>query len=136
MARLKVPVIVTGTGEGGSGGAWAIGVGDRVNILEFAIYSVISPEGCAAILWRDPSKTRDAARALKLTAPDLLGLDVVDEVIPEVTGGAHVDPPRQARLVGDILERQLQALEGCDPPALLAARYDRLRRMGRVRLAG
>jgi len=134
MARLRVPVIVTVTGEGGSGGALALGVGDRVNILEFAIYSVISPEGCAAILWRDATKTRDAARAMKLTAPDLLALDVVDEVIPEVTGGAHVDPLRQTQIVGDALERQLKDLDGCDPPTLLASRYQRFRRMGRFSL--
>jgi len=136
MARLKVPVIVTVTGEGGSGGALALGVGDRVNILEFAVYSVISPEGCAAILWRDPSKTRDAARAMKLTAPDLLSLDVVDEVIPEVNGGAHVDPLRQTQIVGDALERQLGELERRDAATLVASRYERFRRIGRFRLAG
>jgi len=136
MASLRVPVIVTVAGEGGSGGALALGVGDRVNILEFAVYSVISPEGCAAILWRDPSRNRDAARAMKITAPDLLALDVVDEIIPEVTGGAHVDPVRQAQIVGDTLERQLRELEAMDPAALVASRYDRFRRMGRHRLAG
>lgn len=135
MARLRVPVLATVTGEGGSGGALALGVGDRVNMLEFAVYSVISPEGCAAILWRDPSRTKDAARAMKVTAPDLLGLDVVDQIVPEVPGGAHVDPARQAALLGDLLERQLSELEGLDTPALLSARYDRLRRMGRVRAA-
>ena len=135
MARLRVPVLATVTGEGGSGGALALGVGDRVNILEFAVYSVISPEGCAAILWRDPSKTKDAARAMKVTAPDLLALDVVDEIVPEVHGGAHVDPARQAALLGDLLERQLLEVDDLDTPALLSARYDRFRRMGRVRTA-
>jgi acetyl-CoA carboxylase carboxyl transferase subunit alpha len=135
MAKLRVPVIVTVTGEGGSGGALALGVGNRVNILEFAVYSVISPEGCAAILWRDPSRSRDAARALKLTAPDLLSLDVVDEIIPEVTGGAHVDPARQAAMVADVIARQLAELERLDPEALVAARYERFRRMGRVQAA-
>jgi acetyl-CoA carboxylase carboxyl transferase subunit alpha len=131
MARLEVPVVVTVTGEGGSGGALAIGVGNRVNILEFAIYSVISPEGCAAILWRDPSRSRDAARAMRVTAPDLLALDIVDEVIPEVNGGAHVDPARQAAIVGEVLERQLGELEALTPEALVDGRYERFRRMGR-----
>jgi acetyl-CoA carboxylase carboxyl transferase subunit alpha len=135
MAKLRVPILVTVTGEGGSGGALALGVGDRVNILEFAIYSVISPEGCAAILWRDPSRTKDAARAMKVTAPDLLSLDVVDEIIPEVVGGAHVDPARQASIVGDVLERQLAEMDRKDPSTLVRERYDRYRRMGRIRMA-
>ena len=131
MARLKVPILVTITGEGGSGGALAIGVGDRVNMLEFAVYSVISPEGCAAILWRDGSRSRDAAAAMKMTAPDLLALDVADEIVPEVTGGAHVDPARQAVLLGEVLERQLIELSRETPEALVASRYGRFRRMGR-----
>jgi len=131
MARLKVPILVTVTGEGGSGGALAIGVGDRVNMLEFAVYSVISPEGCAAILWRDGSRSRDAARAMKMTAPDLLALDVADEIVPEVVGGAHVDPSRQAVLLGEVLERQLGELERASPEALVASRYGRFRRIGR-----
>ena len=131
MARLDVPILVTITGEGGSGGALAIGVGDRVNMLEFAVYSVISPEGCAAILWRDGTRARDAAAAMKMTAPDLLGLDVADEIVPEVVGGAHVDPARQAALLGEVLERQLIELGRATPEALVAARYDRFRRMGR-----
>ncbi len=131
MAKIRVPILVTVTGEGGSGGALAIGVGDRVNMLEFAVYSVISPEGCAAILWRDASRCRDAARAMKMTAPDLLGLDVVDEIVPEVPGGAHVDPARQAAILGDVLERQLDGLQSLPPDALLRGRYDRFRRMGR-----
>jgi acetyl-CoA carboxylase carboxyl transferase subunit alpha len=130
MARLRIPVVVTVTGEGGSGGALALGVGNRVNILEFAIYSVISPEGCAAILWRDPARNREAAEAMRLTAEDLLRFDVVDEVIPEVTGGAHVDPAGQAVLVGDVLARQLDELEQLDPDAVVQSRYDRFRRMG------
>jgi acetyl-CoA carboxylase carboxyl transferase subunit alpha len=132
MARLKVPILVTVAGEGGSGGALAIGVGDRVNMLEFAVYSVISPEGCAAILWRDATRSRDAARAMKMTAPDLLALDVNDEIVPEVIGGAHTDPPRQAAILGDVLERQLLELEALSPDELVAARYQRFRRMGRV----
>jgi acetyl-CoA carboxylase carboxyl transferase subunit alpha len=136
LARLRVPVLATVTGEGGRGGALALGVGDRVNILEFAVYSVISPEGCAAILWRDPSRTKDAARAMKVTAPDLHSLDVVDEIVPEVPGGAHVDPARQATILGDLLERQLAELERLDEASLLASRYQRLRKMGRVRAIG
>jgi len=131
MARLNVPILVTVTGEGGSGGALAIGVGDRVNMLEFAVYSVISPEGCAAILWRDGSRSRDAAAAMKMTAPDLLTLDVADEIVPEVVGGAHVDPARQAALLGEVLERQLAELGRATPEALVASRYDRFRRIGR-----
>ncbi len=131
MARLGVPILVTVTGEGGSGGALAIGVGDRVNMLEFAVYSVISPEGCAAILWRDGSRSRDAARAMKLTAPDLLALDVADEIVPEVEGGAHVDPARQAEILGEVLERQLADISDSSADALVASRYRRFRRIGR-----
>jgi acetyl-CoA carboxylase carboxyl transferase subunit alpha len=130
MARLTVPVLVTVTGEGGSGGALALGVGNRVNILEYAVYSVISPEGCAAILWRDATKSREAAQAMKLTAPDLKRLDVVDEVIPEVKGGAHVDPAAQAAIVADVLERQLAELERLPPEELVRNRYDRFRKLG------
>jgi len=130
MARLRVPIIVTVIGEGGSGGALAIGVGNQVNILEYAIYSVISPEGCAAILWRDAAKNREAAEAMKVTAPDLKRLNIVDEVIPEVTGGAHVDPAGQAEIVGEVLDRQLRELETADGGTLVAARYDRFRRLG------
>ena len=134
MAKLRVPVLVTVTGEGGSGGALAIGVGNRVNMLQFAVYSVISPEGCAAILWRDATRSRDAARAMRMTASDLLELDVVDEIIPEVNGGAHVDAASQATLVGDTLERQLRELDELSPDRLVEQRQDRFRRMGRIRL--
>ena len=130
MARLRVPVLVTVTGEGGSGGALAIGVGNRVNMLEYAIYSVISPEGCAAILWRDPSKNRQAASAMRITAEDLRALDIIDEICPEVTGGAHVDAAAQAQLLADMLERQFADLDGLSPEALVRGRYDRFRRMG------
>jgi acetyl-CoA carboxylase carboxyl transferase subunit alpha len=136
MAKLRVPIVVTITGEGGSGGALAIGVGDRVNMLQHAIYSVISPEGCAAILWKDAGKSRDAARAMRVTAQDLEKLDVVDEIIPEVTGGAHVDPETQAATVSDVVERDLIALESLDPELLVAGRYERFRRLGRFRLTG
>jgi len=129
-ARLRIPILATVTGEGGSGGALALGMGNRVNILQYAIYSVISPEGCAAILWRDPARSREAAQAMRVTAEDLLRFDVVDVVIPEVTGGAHVDPARQAGLVGDVLEGQLAELETLDGEAIVQARYDRFRRLG------
>jgi len=134
MARLRTPIVATITGEGGSGGALALGVGDRVNVLQFAIYSVISPEGCAAILWRDASKNRQAARALGLTADDLQRHGIVDEVVPEVTGGAHVDPVRQAAILGDVIERQLADIERDDPARLLDTRYDRFRRLGQFRV--
>jgi acetyl-CoA carboxylase carboxyl transferase subunit alpha len=130
MARIKVPIIVTVTGEGGSGGALALGVGNRVNILEYAIYSVISPEGCAAILWRDATKNREAAEAMRLTSVDLARFDIVDEVVPEVTGGAHVDPAAQAVLVGDVIERQLAEMEDLSGEELVSRRYDRFRRLG------
>ena len=130
MAKLTVPVLVTVTGEGGSGGALALGVGNRVNILQFAIYSVISPEGCAAILWKDASRSRDAAEAMRLTAPQLRELDIVDEIVPEVTGGAHVDHVEQAKLLGDVLERQLAGYAEAGPDQLVADRYDRFRKIG------
>jgi acetyl-CoA carboxylase carboxyl transferase subunit alpha len=130
MAKLTVPIVVTVIGEGGSGGALAIGVGNRVNILEFAIYSVISPEGCAAILWRDASKNREAAAAMKMTSEDLAELHIVDQIIPEVTGGAHVNPTEQAKRVGDVIETQLEELERLPREELVRARYDRFRRLG------
>jgi len=130
MARLRVPIVVTVTGEGGSGGALALGVGNRVNMLEFAIYSVISPEGCAAILWRDRAKSREAAQAMRLTAEDLVRLDLVDRIIPEVTGGAHTDAAGQAGRVGDTIEEQLRELDSLNADELVRARYDRFRRMG------
>ncbi len=130
MAKLKVPVLVTVTGEGGSGGALALGIGNRVNILEYATYSVISPEGCAAILWKDPKMSKVAAKAMKVTAPDLKALDIVDEIIPEVPGGAHVDPEKQAVIVADVLERQLDELSALDAGELVRQRYDRFRSLG------
>src|SRR5437667_2668641 len=107
MMLLDAPIVIIVTGEGGSGGALGIAVGDRVLMQEFAIYSVIPPEGCAAILWRDPAKTIDAAEALKLTAPDLLKAGIIDEIIPEPIGGAQTDPVAAARLVDDVLVRVL-----------------------------
>ena len=129
MARLPVPVIVTVTGEGGSGGALAIAVGDRVNILENGFYSVISPEGCASIIWRDSAKAETAAIAMKIMATDLKELGIVDEIIPEPDGGAHSDHEGAARLLGDVLERQLLILSSQSPRQLLDSRYEKFRRM-------
>ena len=130
MARLATPVIVTITGEGGSGGALGIAVGDCVNILENAFYSVISPEGCAAIMWRDAAKAETAAAALKITAKDLLDLGIVDEIVPEPEGGAHEDHEAAARLLDTVLERNLMALSTRSVRELVAARYEKFRRMG------
>lgn len=130
MARLPVPIIVTVTGEGGSGGALAIAVGDRVNILENSFYSVISPEGCAAIMWRDATKAETAAAALKITARDLKEMGIVDEIVPEPEGGAHVDAEAAAQLLGEVLDRQLVALVHQPTKDLLASRYEKFRKMG------
>jgi acetyl-CoA carboxylase carboxyl transferase subunit alpha len=129
MARLPVPVIVTVTGEGGSGGALAIAVGDRVNILENGFYSVISPEGCASIIWRDSTKAETAAIAMKIMANDLKELGIVDEIIPEPDGGAHADYDGAAKLLGDVLERQLLVLTNQSPRELINRRYEKFRRM-------
>lgn len=130
MARIPVPIIVTVTGEGGSGGALAIAVGDRVNILENSFYSVISPEGCAAIMWRDATKAETAAAALKITAKDLKELGIVDEIVPEPEGGAHVDPEGAAHALSEVLDRELVMLAHQSPKALLDARYEKFRKMG------
>jgi acetyl-CoA carboxylase carboxyl transferase subunit alpha len=130
MARLEVPIIATVTGEGGSGGALAIGVADRVNMLEYAIYSVIAPESCSAILWRDQDHAADAAEALKLTPEDLSKLGLIDEIIKEPEGGAHADPVEMAELLGIALERQLDELSGMPVKTLLEERYQKFRRMG------
>jgi len=126
MARLPVPVICTVIGEGGSGGALAIGVGDRVNILQYSTYSVISPEGCASILWNDAALAEDAASALGITSDRLLQLGLVDEVIPEPLGGAHKDPQKVAAQVGDCLAAQLEELDKLTTDALLEERHQRL----------
>jgi len=126
MARLPVPVICTVIGEGGSGGALAIGVGDRVNILQYSTYSVISPEGCASILWQDATLAEDAASALGITSDKLLQLGLVDEVIPEPLGGAHKDPEKVAVQVGDCLATQLEELDKLTTDALLEERQQRL----------
>ena len=129
MARLPVPVIVTVTGEGGSGGALAIAVGDRVNILENGFYSVISPEGCASIIWRDSAKAETAAIAMKIMASDLRDLGIVDEIVPEPDGGAHADHEAAAKLLGEVLERQLLVLTNQGAKELIDARYEKFRRM-------
>ncbi|HUI73720.1 MAG TPA: acetyl-CoA carboxylase carboxyltransferase subunit alpha [Candidatus Acidoferrum sp.] len=130
MSRLPVPIIVTVTGEGGSGGALGIAVGDVVNILENSFYSVISPEGCAAILWRDASKAEMAAEAMKITAKDLMELGIVDEIVPEPEGGAHTDHEGTARLLKEVLDRQVVALKNQPVKDLLEARYEKFRKMG------
>lgn len=130
MTTLETPILVTVTGEGGSGGALALGVGDRVFMLEFGIYSVISPEGCAAILWKDQERKEEAAEALRLTASDLLDLGVVDAVVPEPVGGAHADPGETCRRVGEVLEKALDEVLATPLDELLAARYARYRALG------
>jgi acetyl-CoA carboxylase carboxyl transferase subunit alpha len=130
MARLPVPIIVTVTGEGGSGGALAIAVGDRVNILENSFYSVISPEGCAAIMWRDATKAETAAVALKITATDLKELGIIDEIVAEPEAGAHTDYEAAARLLDIVLDRQLVKLSNEPVKDLLDARYKKFRNMG------
>ncbi len=130
MARLPVPIIVTVTGEGGSGGALAIAIGDRVNILENSFYSVISPEGCAAIMWRDSSKAETAAVALKITATDLKELGIIDEIVPEPEAGAHTDYEEAARLLDVVLDRQLVMLTNEPVKDLLESRYKKFRNMG------
>ncbi|RMH18375.1 MAG: acetyl-CoA carboxylase carboxyltransferase subunit alpha [Acidobacteria bacterium] len=132
MASLTVPVVVVVTGEGGSGGALALGVGNRVYMLRYSIYSVISPEGCAAILWKDQEKKAEAAAALRLTAPDLLRLGVIDGIVPEPSGGAHTDPAAACKAVGEVLEQALDELAGMSPDELVAQRYDRFRALGAV----
>ena len=131
MARLRVPIVVTVTGEGGSGGALAIAVGDRVLMLEHSVYSVISPEGCAAILWSDQGKARDAARAMRVTAPDLRELEIIDDIVPEPPGGAQADPSRQAQILDEYLSGALAELTARPELDRVEARYQKFRRMGR-----
>src|SRR6266478_4192470 len=115
MSQIRVPIIATITGEGGSGGALAIGVGDRVNMLEYSIYSVIAPESCSAILWRDQLHAAEAAEALKLTPEDLKKYHLIDEIIDEPDGGAHNDAAGMAKCLAGVLERQLQDLRALNP---------------------
>jgi acetyl-CoA carboxylase carboxyl transferase subunit alpha len=132
MAGLRTPIVVTVTGEGGSGGALAIAVGDRVNMLEHAVYSVISPEGCASILWRDSSRAEEAATAMKITAQDLKAVGLVDTVIPEPPGGAQVSHEALFKSVDEVLSGQLQELRRLAPEALAEGRYRKFRDMGRL----
>ena len=127
MSRLRVPLIATITGEGGSGGALALAVADRVLILENAIYSVISPEGCASIMWKDSTRRQQAAAALKYTAEDVRRLRCVDEIVAEPKGGSQVDPAAAAALLDASLERQLAAIASLSVDDRLAQRYERLR---------
>ena len=130
MARLAVPVLTICIGEGGSGGALALGVGNRVLMLENAIYSVISPESCAAIIWRDSTKAELAAAALKLTAEELLKLGLIDGIVAEPPDGAHEDADAAARLVSEALLKALESLSGLGPDQLVEQRYVKFRRMG------
>ena len=130
MAALKVPVIVTVTGEGGSGGALAIAVGNKVMMMEYSVYAVISPEGCAAILWSDGAKGPEAAEALKLTATDVAELGcVIDDVIPEPAGGAHNDPEKAAATLKEYLQKQLEELKKLSGDELVEQRYQKFRAM-------
>ncbi len=130
MARLPVPILVTITGEGGSGGALAIAVGDRIHMLENSVYSVISPEGCASIMWRSAAKAEVAAEALRITANDLLELKLIDEIIPEPEGGAHVDYEAAARFLDAALVNSLRDFSRLPAQELVARRYEKFRRMG------
>jgi acetyl-CoA carboxylase carboxyl transferase subunit alpha len=132
MMVIDAPIIVLVSGEGGSGGALGIAVGDRVLMQEFAIYSVIPPEGCAAILWRDAGKKVEAADALKLTAPDLLAAGIIDAIVREPSGGAHNNPEAAAALVDEALARTLAQVSALSSEARLAARYEKFRNMGRL----
>ncbi|GGY24914.1 acetyl-coenzyme A carboxylase carboxyl transferase subunit alpha [Rhodanobacter panaciterrae] len=130
MAELKVPIVCTVIGEGGSGGALAIGVGDRTLMLQYSTYSVISPEGCASILWKSPDKVKDAAEALGMTAPRLLELGLIDKLVREPLGGAHRNPRSMAIRLKAVLLNQLDELEAMPLPDLLEQRYKRLRSYG------
>ena len=134
MAALETPIVVVVHGEGGSGGALGIAIGDRILMHEYAIYSVIPPEGCAAILWRDANRKVEAATALKLTAPDLLQFNVIDEIVPEPTGGAHTNHELAAALLDERLARALAEVTAAPPAARLEARYQKFRAMGNVGL--
>ena len=130
MAGLRTPIVAVVTGEGGSGGALAIGMGNRVLMLEYAIYSVISPEGCAAILWGDAARAPDAAESMKITAPDLVRLGVIDAIVPEPVGGAHRDWDGAAAHLRAALRSHLGDLASKSGDALVAERYEKFRRMG------
>jgi acetyl-CoA carboxylase carboxyl transferase subunit alpha len=127
---IEVPIIVIVCGEGGSGGALGIAIGDRVMMQEYSVYSVIPPEGCAAILWRDPAKKVEAATALKITAPDMVALGLVDAIIPEPTGGAHNDYETATALIDQALSVSLADVSALTVPERLDLRYAKFRRMG------
>lgn len=130
MAVIAVPIIVVVIGEGGSGGALGIGIGDRVCVMENAYYSVISPEGCAAILWKDSSRAPDAAEALKLTAGELLSLGIIDEAIPEPQGGAHRDPQKTGQNLKKCVKKYLEELKQIPADKLISLRYQKFRKIG------
>src|SRR4051812_16681599 len=130
MSALTVPIIVTVIGEGGSGGALALGVGDRVFMLEHAVYSVISPEGCAAILWKSPGAAPEAPAGMKITASDLKRFGISDEIVPEPVGGAHADAAHAAELLTPYLDKAVKELMKLKPPALTEERYKKFRKMG------
>ena len=136
MARLEVPIIVTITGEGGSGGALAIAIGDRILMLENSIYSVISPEGCASIMWRDAKKRELAAEALRITAQDQLQLGIVDEIVKEPEGGAHCDAKAAGELLGDAIARNLDQIRKLSGRQLVDSRYEKFRKMAQFFTAG
>jgi acetyl-CoA carboxylase carboxyl transferase subunit alpha len=130
MTSIAVPIVATVIGEGGSGGALGIGVADRVCVLENAYYSVISPEGCAAILWKSAAKAPEAAEVLKLNAHQLLKLGIIDEVVPEPLGGAHRDPQQMSRNLKEAVLRNLKQLQSLNKEDLLKARYKKYRSIG------
>jgi acetyl-CoA carboxylase carboxyl transferase subunit alpha len=132
MTMIETPIIVIVSGEGGSGGALGIAIGDRVLMQEHAIYSVIPPEGCAALVWRDAAKKVEAAAALRLTAPDLLGFGIIDGIIPEPIGGAHTDHDAAARAIDQVLVSELAAVNALDAATRLDRRYEKFRNMGRL----
>jgi acetyl-CoA carboxylase carboxyl transferase subunit alpha len=130
MMMLRTPILTTVIGEGGSGGALAIGIGDRILMLEYSIYSVITPEGCAAILWKDTKKKETAAESLRLTAKDLYRLGVIDEIVKEPLGGAHRDQKGMAESLKEVVEQHLKELERMDIEELLRNRYEKFRKIG------
>ncbi|MBA7652115.1 Acetyl-coenzyme A carboxylase carboxyl transferase subunit alpha [subsurface metagenome] len=133
MSQLKVPILVIIIGEGGSGGALGIGVGDRTLMLENAIYSVISPEGCAAILWKDQAKMEEAAKALRITSQDLLDLKIIDGTIPEPMGGAHRDAEQTALNIKQAVTKHLRELKDLTPAELIQKRYKKYRGIGKFK---
>jgi acetyl-CoA carboxylase carboxyl transferase subunit alpha len=135
MAKLRVPIVCTVIGEGGSGGALAIGVGDRVNMLQFSTYSVITPEGCASILWRSAERARDAAEAMGMTAARIHEHGLIDQIIPEPLGGAHRDPKTTADNLKAVVLNQIAELQKLDTDVLLTQRYEKLRGMGQYQAA-